>query len=329
MFTSGNVEKPDLEKYKNKDDLQNTTKKPIKSICVKRRADRRYYYPKSIPREREPLATYLTVAAIFSLFSIDIYLAENGKKNVVGQYAVGILMYIMLHLLLRSILICEEVKHLPSRYKNSYFRLFKDVFYLSPQVISTAMISLIWLLSFSGDLGIRIVFPKCMLLITAVYLIGEVLNMRSCPLEESLWIARNNGLDYGSGMAYSFFHGYLNLILPNTGTESKNLKELMQDYEDSHNSLPDKVITIAGVLNRVYKNAVYKINSGRSKIYVSAEYATPLKTFSEVFKAAGEHSGYYERFQSDIILQFYLTLKAVLEKNHLNESCELIYYEGK
>ncbi|CAH1993707.1 unnamed protein product [Acanthoscelides obtectus] len=254
------------------------------------------------------------------------------------------------------------MKYVISRYENSYLRLFKDAYYLSPQAIGTAVICVIWLIAYFAEIrSDSIAFPKCASLITSVYLLGELLNIRSCPLEDSLWVAKNNGLDYGSGMAYSFFHGYLDLVLRRTGTESKNLKELMQDYEDSHHinfpiyklfiliptslrcftslkneysasidessSLPEKLITVAGVQNRVYKNAVYKITSGDRKIYVSAEYATPLRTFKEVFRAAGHHSVYYEKYKKDIILQFYLTLEAVLEKNNLNEYCELIYYE--
>lgn len=41
------------------------------------------------------------------------------------------------------------------------------------------------------------------------------------------------GLDYGSGMAYSFFYGYLNLVLPKTGTEEKDLSELLELFESS------------------------------------------------------------------------------------------------
>lgn len=50
-------------------------------------------------------------------------------------------------------------------------------------------------------------------------------------------------------------------------------------------------MTVAGVQNRVYKNSVYKIKAedGR-KIYVAAEYATPLKTFKDVVSQSGEHS---------------------------------------
>lgn len=44
-----------------------------------------------------------------------------------------------------------------------------------------------------------------------------------------------NGLDYGSAMAYSFFHGFLQIVLPKTGTDQKGIKELMEDFESSHN----------------------------------------------------------------------------------------------
>lgn len=40
-------------------------------------------------------------------------------------------------------------------------------------------------------------------------------------------------VDYASGMAHSFFHGYLNIVLPEKGTDEKGLKELMRDYESS------------------------------------------------------------------------------------------------
>lgn len=40
-----------------------------------------------------------------------------------------------------------------------------------------------------------------------------------------------NGSDFGSGMAHSYFRGYLEIVLPHTGTELKGIKELMEDYE--------------------------------------------------------------------------------------------------
>lgn len=42
------------------------------------------------------------------------------------------------------------------------------------------------------------------------------------------------GLDYGSGLAYSYFHGYLNILLPECGDERKGLKELIEQFESQH-----------------------------------------------------------------------------------------------
>lgn len=41
-------------------------------------------------------------------------------------------------------------------------------------------------------------------------------------------------MDYGSGMAYSFFNGYLKLIMQKSGNEDKNLRDLMEIYEGEH-----------------------------------------------------------------------------------------------
>lgn len=43
------------------------------------------------------------------------------------------------------------------------------------------------------------------------------------------------GLDYGSGMAHSYFEGYLNIILPDFGDERKGLIEMISNYEDQNN----------------------------------------------------------------------------------------------
>lgn len=41
----------------------------------------------------------------------------------------------------------------------------------------------------------------------------------------------SKGLDYGSGMAHSFFYGYINILLPWDGGERKGLKESIIDFE--------------------------------------------------------------------------------------------------
>lgn len=57
-------------------------------------------------------------------------------------------------------------------------------------------------------------------------------------LDYTLLIESLNGMDYGSGMAYSFFHGYLKLVLL-IGETGKSFKDLISMYEDNHNVLSD------------------------------------------------------------------------------------------
>lgn len=112
-------------------------------------------------------------------------------------------------------------------------------------------------------------------------------------------------------------------------------------------TLPEKQITVAGVHNRVYKNAVYKISCGNNKkVYVSAEYASPLKTFNDVVNSSSDHAGetyykhllfvkfiktfsvYYKKHKNEITLQFFLTLQKILEDTKCHEICELVFFEG-
>ncbi|XP_014479373.1 PREDICTED: stimulator of interferon genes protein isoform X2 [Dinoponera quadriceps] len=128
------------------------------------------------------------------------------------------------------------------------------------------------------------------------------------------------GLDYGTGMAYSYYYGYLRLVLPSSGTTSKGIVEKIENFEDTHNvSFPIHKLFIlipssgyippnlkemsdqwmesakeleeerrnrAGNIRRTYHNNVYKIypggrKSGADPIYVVAEGASPLLTFYE------------------------------------------------
>ncbi|XP_018576991.1 stimulator of interferon genes protein [Anoplophora glabripennis] len=337
----------------------------LKNVCVVQRG-KKYYYPKSIPQERSSLSNYICLFISFGLFVVDILTNENKVATVFAMYLLGVLVSVSLQLLYRIVLVKEEFRHLTSRYGGCVSNLLKNAFYFPTKVWIALAFSVFYAVYYCCTNNVTELpfnFKNIAFLIPSIYFLTSQLSLETSSLNDSLWIAKDNGLDYGSGMAYSFFHGYLNLVLPKTGTEEKNLKELMEDYEaenrilfaayklfilipkslecfvslknehspsvDESQSLPVKEITVAGVQKRVYKNAVYKINTGRldEKIYVSAEYATPLRTFLEVVKHTGRHTEYYDKHKNDIILQFYLTLKQILKRTGLDEFCELIYYE--
>ncbi|KAF7405943.1 hypothetical protein HZH68_005312 [Vespula germanica] len=173
-------------------------------------------------------------------------------------------------------------------------------------------------------------------------------------------------LDYGSGMAYSYYYGYLRIILPSTGTNTKGIYEKLENFEDNHNvtisvkklfilipfstyippdlkslsyewmentqELEQEVRNRAGIMNRSYHNNIYKIypNGPKSRNkpeYVAVEGATPLLTFFEVQKHFHPESAIYKKYSKQIIKAFYLKLKELIYNDlDCRDVCELIYY---
>lgn len=174
------------------------------------------------------------------------------------------------------------------------------------------------------------------------------------------------GLDYGTGMAYSYYYGYLRLILPSTGTTTKGIIEKIENFEDKHNihfpvhklfilipasgyippdlkeasnkwmesaqELEEERRNRAGVIGRTYHNNAYKIypggqRSGVDPIYIVVEGATPLLTFYEVQKHNHAESSIYRQFKHEIITAFHTTLYNILQSElETRDLCELIYY---
>nr|CAD7589884.1 unnamed protein product [Timema genevievae] len=97
------------------------------------------------------------------------------------------------------------------------------------------------------------------------------------PLNRTLQLVHLGGLDYGSGMAYSFFYGYLQFMLPNKGDSNKGTYFKSLDEENRN---------VAGVQARSYKNSIYKIRSpdNTELVYLAVEGATPVKTYYNVMR---------------------------------------------
>lgn len=195
--------------------------------------------------------------------------------------------------------------------------------------------------------------------------------LRTCNLAE--WemgslsdLSTMKGLDYGSGMAYSYYYGYLRLILPSTGTASKGIVEKIENFEDNHdvtfpvhklfilipssgyippdlkeasyqwmesaNELEEEKRNRAGNIGRTYRNNAYKIhpdgrNASRDPVYVVVEGATPLLTFHEVQQHTHLETAVYKRYNHKIIEKFYTKLKEILQSTpDTRDLCELIYY---
>ena len=199
------------------------------------------------------------------------------------------------------------------------------------------------------------------------YMFSKIINCVKCSEEKTCIIDWMQGLDYGTGMAYSYYYGYLKLILPSPGTLTKGLREKIENTEDKHNikvavhkllilipsssyvppdlkdasyqwmeSAIDLEVDIrdrAGTKRRSYHNNIYKIypdgkHSNRAPLYVAAEGATPLLTFFEVQKHSHRETNIYKKYHIPIVKRFHETLKELLNNDpECSDLCELIYYD--
>lgn len=189
-------------------------------------------------------------------------------------------------------------------------------------------------------------------MIFSFYLL-RITNLTEWEKSSSLDLDAMKGLDYGTGMAYSFYYGYLRLILPNEGTtDSKSIIERIENFEDKHDvtfpvhklfilipssgyippnlkeasdqwmesarELEEEKRDRAGTIKRTYHNSAYKIymngrNSGANPVYVVVEGATPLLTFYEVQKHNHPESIAYKQYKNEITMKFYQKLQEILE----------------
>ncbi|XP_012145882.1 transmembrane protein sting [Megachile rotundata] len=207
---------------------------------------------------------------------------------------------------------------------------------------------------------------SCIIGMLISWTLEQMISLNDQNKESVLNIDSLRGLDYGTAMAYSYFYGYLKIILPTTGSLNKGIIEKLENVEDNHNihiathkllilipassyippdlkevsfqwiesaiELEPEIRDRAGVKRRSYHNNIYKIypNGDRSNsipVYVVAEGATPLLTYFEVQKHTHPETNTYWKYRRDVIRNFYNKLNELISNDpECMDLCELIYY---
>lgn len=206
-------------------------------------------------------------------------------------------------------------------------------------------------LSYAWDFGPYVCVPLMMV----AYCLLRMSNLADWEVGSLSDLSIMKGLDYGTGMAYSFYYGYLQVILPSTEiSSSKGIIEKIENFEDNHNitfpihklfilipssgyippdlkeasyqwmecarELEEEKRNRAGNIGRTYRSNAYKIhpggrNSGNDPVYVVVEGASPLLTYYEVQKYNHPESAVYKRYKRKIIEMFYRKLQEVLRSD--------------
>ncbi|XP_046737514.1 stimulator of interferon genes protein isoform X2 [Diprion similis] len=317
-------------------------------------------YPKNIPGDRGNAA--LITQILFIILFIAFYCTSS-----------NILLISLCNFLIRIANLFEELRHVHARYGDKISKVFAVALEYNTLCIIIIAVCISCLIAMRMEVKNPFNYlwsygPEayiCSLLSTLIIL--RLVNIDESRLDTTLKLSQMKGLDYGSSMAYSYFYGYLNIVLPSVGDESKGLYENIKVYEsingvevpvkklfiliptslhippnleeasyywmESAKKLESVVRTRAGVVHRTYHNTVYKIHpSGQrknnSKVYVITEGATPLLTFYEVLEHSDKDSSSYKEFKKEIAGSFYRTLRHIIKsKPECRDLCELIYYE--
>nr|XP_043895740.1 stimulator of interferon genes protein [Solea senegalensis] len=158
-------------------------------------------------------------------------------------------------------------------------------------------------------------------------------------------ICEGRKMNVAHGLAWSFYLGYLRLVLPRLNDSIKsfcathqssspcwgrgsrklliliplnaNISHKLEDEDDNirfYDNLPNNEIDRAGVRGRVYKHSVYRVLGEDGKAHdCVAEYATPLLTFYNMSQERSAGFGEPERRQQ--VLLFYKTLQNILDQS--------------
>ncbi|XP_069027072.1 stimulator of interferon genes protein isoform X1 [Embiotoca jacksoni] len=184
---------------------------------------------------------------------------------------------------------------------------------------------------------------KLLLLVSALYALGRSLGILGPSEVEVSDICEGRQMNVAHGLAWSFYFGYLRLVLPHLeasiaafcathqssspvwGRGSRklliliplnaNIAHKLEDEDDNihfYDNLPNVQIDRAGVRGRVFRHSVYSVLDENKKAHhCVVEYATPLLTLYSLSHESSAGLGEPERRQQ--VLLFLRTLQDILD----------------
>ena len=344
-----------------------------------------------IPEKRQKRAAYVSVGLSFIIMVVllgaftkskdELYVVEGNtsmlradellcKKND-QSYHVGVFIWslnligiILGEFVNRLCLMFEEYFHLYSRYNGSKIRMFcacfSDISFRA--VFFATLVAFIIISSTLLSQGTKYFkFEYIEIILSGVGSSTVVLYLLSLDTLSRVQISslmENNNRLVANGLAWSYYFGYLKLILPGLRERieesewrdrlsSKKLFILMPRdccvYKKLSDELEvdDKIIEVqddkgieydvarAGIVRRSYRNTVYKITRDNldSPLYVLAEYATPLCSLFDMRHALEANLSEEDRDEQAKL--FVRTLEAILSnpcEPAVRNKCKLVPY---
>ncbi|KAK9517714.1 hypothetical protein VZT92_023060 [Zoarces viviparus] len=181
---------------------------------------------------------------------------------------------------------------------------------------------------------------KLLILTSVLYTLFKSLGVLGPSEVEVSDICEVRKMNVAHGLAWSFYLGYLRLVLPRLEDSIKafcetrkalcgrgsrkllilvplnaNISHKLEEEDNNirfYGNLPNNEIDRAGVQGRVYKHSVYSVLDEHGEAHQCVvEYATPLLTLHSMSQESSAGFGEPERRQQ--VLLFYRTLQEILE----------------
>ncbi|XP_071962897.1 stimulator of interferon genes protein 3-like [Antedon mediterranea] len=217
----------------------------------------------------------------------------------------------------------EELKHIKTRHKNSFRTLVENcyqVFWTLKSWVGLGISLLIvhWMRSMDKELFDNHFVMYWPIVVTSVginLITNYILGFETLSVVELSEIHESSNVYVAQGLAWSYFTGYLKIILKDLqGTIKKDEKKWKKEYEDGNlqskfyaiiplnckipsklgesekhrgitfeGKLPTLFVDRAGVKDRPYVNSVYKIDNEKGEYhYAICEYVTIIDTLFQM-----------------------------------------------
>ncbi|XP_055980553.1 stimulator of interferon genes protein [Sorex fumeus] len=258
----------------------------------------------SIPRPRAHRAWVAAVVLLAASLMVLCYKNWNNRS-----YCIHALQELLCHLAFQTLFqgfcsLAEELCHLHSRYQDSYWNAVKAClrYRLHWYLVLALLYFFLWIFESPKSLMQTIAFLG---LSQALHIILRIQDLSPAEISK---VSEERKFNVAHGLAWSYYIGYLRLILP-------GLRARIQKYNQLHNNLlrgpashqlyilfplncgiPDDLSVVdpnirflhelpsqtadrAGIKHRVYTNSVYEILENGVRVATCVlEYATPLQT---------------------------------------------------
>lgn len=264
----------------------------------------------------------------------------------------------------RVFVFCGEFRFINSRYDGRISFVVQQSFCTKsniPFLTLPILVAMLTYMNLHGD-GMLLVWMilqtkwNCIIIVT-ISMIAHLLRLTDPTRSEMSRVMEEQKLNVGHGLAWSYYFGYLRLIIPGLQSRMDSWKKGIDTTRKSvvvpklYILIPkscycppsitaaDPQLKVAGVTpsfvanragnqRREYKNTVYCFEADKTDYYCLVEYATPILSLYEMSNSEEAGLSSFDRLQQ--MRTFVATLQEIINSNpETKDNCSLLVYDDK